>query len=110
MKESPLRREQRTFIVTIATLLLISLSRSQKNVPGALITKFRNNIRNSKVNQTILIMIAFEGNTPTDGIRWNLNDERGRLVGSGTYIFFATQLNDNNGDVQTKKGKFAVLR
>lgn len=55
-------------------------------------------------------IVTLEGNTPADGIRWNLNDERGRSVGSGIYIYYATQLDDNSGEIQTKKGKFAVLR
>jgi hypothetical protein len=55
-------------------------------------------------------IITLVGNTPADGIPWNLKDERGRSVGSGIYIFYATQLDDNSGEIQTKKGKFAVLR
>jgi subtilisin family serine protease len=55
-------------------------------------------------------IVTLERNTPAEGIRWNLNDERGRPVGSGIYIYYATQLDDNSGEIQTKKGKFAVLR
>jgi hypothetical protein len=55
-------------------------------------------------------IVTLEGNIPADGIRWNLNDERGRSVGSGIYIYYATQLDDNSGEIQTKTGKFAILR
>ncbi|MGA9407465.1 MAG: S8 family serine peptidase [Bacteroidota bacterium] len=53
---------------------------------------------------------TLEGNTPADGISWNLNDQHGRPVGSGIYIFMATQLDANNNKIRTKLGKFAVIR
>ena len=53
---------------------------------------------------------TLEGNTSADGIRWNLIDERGRAVGSGIYIFLATQLDENKNAVRSKAGKFAIIR
>ena len=50
------------------------------------------------------------GSTPAAGIQWDLNDSHGRPVGSGVYIYFATQLDQNNNEVRTKKGKLAIIR
>jgi hypothetical protein len=53
---------------------------------------------------------TIEGDTRAAGLEWNLNDQHGRLVGSGVYIYMATQLDVNNNQVRTKLGKFAVIR
>ena len=53
---------------------------------------------------------TIEGDTRAAGIEWNLNDQHGRSVGSGVYIYLATQLDGNNNEVRTKLGKFAVIR
>jgi len=53
---------------------------------------------------------SIEGDTRATGLEWNLNDLHGRAVGSGVYIYLATQLDGNNSEVRTKLGKFAVIR
>jgi len=55
-------------------------------------------------------IVTLEGSTRAEGINWNLNDQHGRSVGSGVYIFMATQLDANNNEVRTKLGKFAIIR
>jgi len=61
--------------------------------------------------QTNGVKVAtIEGNTRAAGLEWNLDDQHGRLVGSGVYIYLATQLDVNNNQVRTKLGKFAVIR
>ena len=51
-----------------------------------------------------------EGDTRAAGLAWNLNDQHGRSVGSGIYIFLATQLDANSNELRTKLGKFAIIR
>jgi hypothetical protein len=53
---------------------------------------------------------TLHGSTQAAGIRWDLNDEKGRAVGSGIYIFLATQLDENSNEIRTKKGKLAIIR
>ena len=55
-------------------------------------------------------IVTLEGDVRADGIRWNLDDERGRGVASGIYVFYATMLDENSNTVQTKTGKFAIIR
>jgi len=53
---------------------------------------------------------SVEGDTRAAGLDWNLTDQHGRLVGSGVYVFMATQLDANNNQIRTKLGKFAIIK
>ena len=53
---------------------------------------------------------SIAGDTRAAGLDWNLTDQHGRSVGSGVYIFMATQLDANSNAVRTKLGKFAIIR
>jgi hypothetical protein len=53
---------------------------------------------------------SIAGNTRAAGLDWNLTDQHGRSVGSGVYLFMATQLDANSNAVRTKLGKFAIIR
>ena len=53
---------------------------------------------------------TLRGNTRAEGIRWDLKDDLGKPVGSGIYVFLATQLDENSAELRRKTGKFAIIR
>jgi hypothetical protein len=46
----------------------------------------------------------------SEGISWNLRDERGNAVASGIYLYRIEQMNSDRLVVKTTLGKFAVIR
>jgi flagellar hook assembly protein FlgD len=48
-----------------------------------------------------------EGN---GGVEWDLRDSKGNVIPSGIYIFKAEGKNSTGVDVDTKMGKFAVVK
>lgn len=44
------------------------------------------------------------------GVDWNLRDQRGDVIQSGIYIYYATGKNSAGADVEPKVGKFAIVR
>ncbi len=57
-----------------------------------------------------LKITTLQGSTPAAGIQWNLIDDKGKAVGSGIYVFLATQLDQNSNELRRKTGKFAIIR
>ena len=53
---------------------------------------------------------VFDEKTTSEGISWNLRNEQGILVSTGIYLYRVEQLSDANEVMNTKLGKFAVIR
>lgn len=51
-----------------------------------------------------------DGSTTTGGVDFNLRDENNALLNSGVYIYRIVRLDSFNNEVETKIGKFAVIR
>jgi hypothetical protein len=48
--------------------------------------------------------------TTTGGVDYNLRDKNNDLISSGIYIYRIVRLDSSNNEVETKIGKFAVIR
>jgi len=53
---------------------------------------------------------SFDELTTTEGITWNLRDERGNALSSGIYLFRVEKLDASGSVTHTTIGKFAVIR
>ena len=49
-------------------------------------------------------------NNGDGGVDWNLRNSAGEIVNSGVYIFKVSALDDSGNEIETKLGKFAVVK
>lgn len=55
-------------------------------------------------------IISFKENDGNGGAEWNLKDFDNKLIPSGVYIYRISRLDNQNNEVETKIGKFSVVR
>jgi hypothetical protein len=55
-------------------------------------------------------IIEIDESTTTGGIDYNLRDKNNDLLSSGIYIYRIVRLDSSNSEVETKVGKFAVIK
>jgi hypothetical protein len=87
------------------TFLFLSLARSQDFLPGAVIVILRDDMPAS-----ILSKFTSQNDLSSLISRSYVHAIKRVSNASGIYIHFATQLDENNSEVQTKAGEFAVIR
>jgi hypothetical protein len=61
------------------------------------------NINGIRINE-------IDGSTTSGGVDFNLRDTNNDLLSSGIYIYRIVRLDSSNSEVETKVGKFAVIR
>jgi subtilisin family serine protease len=52
----------------------------------------------------------FENRTTSEGITWDIRDERGNYLSSGIYLYRVERLNDDGGSGDSRIGKIAIIR
>lgn len=56
------------------------------------------------------VIKEFESRNESGGVKYDLTDKNGQLINSGIYFYRITSLDDVGNEIETKSGKFAVLK
>jgi hypothetical protein len=56
------------------------------------------------------VIKEFDSRNETGGVKYDLTDKSGNLINSGIYLYRISSLDDVGNEIETKHGKFAVLK
>ena len=84
----------------------VSLSKTS-SITFAKLTRFAEITVFSIDGKKIITLYENDGN---GGIDWNLRDENGSIISTGIYFYYVKSLDEENNEIESKLGKFAVIK